>query len=768
MPKKKKSSIRSKEYWDVSNWLWEGLDSDDELLIAYNRRPSEDMTSMCALCYQWFKSSDDFHSHMVTHIDTSRFHECSVCKKRFLARFLRMRHESIHRYESNHPFTAYWGSEHCDFPQDYFVKNHPMKRFKTVPYSPHYLKHLRRIEKLSEAEPISCIVCLQIFQDYDDLAKHYDLKHAIQQCVQCNDALENFTQYEAHMREKHNIEMPINCSGGRWQILDQLSQPVDHELEQRRATVRFFHNYADPNSSPPKTYARTRSESGRNIFIQKPVLKPEVSLSTTLDASDYPSELLVKLDNDNESIESDARRDTETDNEPLDPKDSIDRLREPIIPEADVKFEVDCDMPVLFPVTDEIEWVDPEKDRVFPCQVCGRVFTDERTRNRHRRLHNVPGEKPFECKYCKKAFATHSNRKEHERIHTGERPYKCPVCERRFIQISNLKKHIQTHKDLNTLKCTTCGKQFVKESSLVLHQRSHATERKFRCDICDRAYNYASLLKRHMRIHTGECPYQCPDCQMPFHELVSLHYHRKKMHTGERPHKCQICGRGFILSSDLKKHHKVHMKDPEKERSKVSTNASELNDSLSRENGLTNSSADSDDEESENDSIFKKLNPEITLVVQNSESADDGNESRVLHYEIQDVKRNDEPDVNACSYEAIEVDDSHELQIFSVKEINGDEDRRILTNGNSARKTTSSRLKANAKLLESGKNDSAKNNDENHEKTSKQRPATLRPGVSNSTGPKSIRFAKMGNNNIEAEAWTDEEPLLIDDSWVDG
>ena len=106
----------------------------------------------------------------------------------------------------------------------------------------------------------------------------------------------------------------------------------------------------------------------------------------------------------------------------------------------------------MVPTKDEIEWVTTADGQTYPCQVCGRIFSDERMRNRHRRLHNVPGDKPFECKYCKKAFATHSNRKEHERIHTGERPYKCPVCDRRFIQISNLKKHIQTHKDLNTLK----------------------------------------------------------------------------------------------------------------------------------------------------------------------------------------------------------------------------------------------------------------------------------------------------------------------------
>jgi len=198
------------------------------------------------------------------------------------------------------------------------------------------------------------------------------------------------------------------------------------------------------------------------------------------------------------------------------------------------------------------------------CDICHEQFANSEDMLLHIQKSHT-NERPYKCQFCGRGFATHSNRKEHERIHTGERPYVCCFCSRGFIQISNLKKHMQTHKDKNNLQCKTCGKQFVKESSLILHQRAHAVDRKFKCTHCDKAYNYSSLLKRHERIHTGEMPYSCDICMMPFHELVSLTYHRKKVHTGERPHKCTTCGRAFILSSDLKKHMKVHWKDNSKE-----------------------------------------------------------------------------------------------------------------------------------------------------------------------------------------------------------
>ena len=145
----------------------------------------------------------------------------------------------------------YWGSPRgCDFPYDFFVKNHPMKRFKPAPYTPYYLKQLRRLEKKSEAEPISCIACPLQFRNCDELTKHYDLSHALHECVHCSEVLENFSSYERHLWERHGINMPVNCLGGRWRVLDELSQNFNGELELTRANVRFFHNYAEPNAPP--------------------------------------------------------------------------------------------------------------------------------------------------------------------------------------------------------------------------------------------------------------------------------------------------------------------------------------------------------------------------------------------------------------------------------------------------------------------------------------------------------------------------------------
>ena len=53
-------------------------------------------------------------------------------------------------------------------------------------------------------------------------------------------------------------------------------------------------------------------------------------------------------------------------------------------------------------------------------------------------LTKMVADKPYPCDVCGKVFSQKAHMKTHRRIHTGEKPYRCEICENAFSDSSSL------------------------------------------------------------------------------------------------------------------------------------------------------------------------------------------------------------------------------------------------------------------------------------------------------------------------------------------
>ncbi|PSN43378.1 hypothetical protein C0J52_17978, partial [Blattella germanica] len=132
-------------------------------------------------------------------------------------------------------------------------------------------------------------------------------------------------------------------------------------------------------------------------------------------------------------------------------------------------------------------------ERPYSCEHCGHSFRIYSSLLFHRRVvhegRKIYGNKGvFPCEVCGKVFSTKQYRDIHLRIHKGEKPYVCKICNRAFTQRTSLVNHSALHSDHRPYPCHLCEKAFRRRETLIIHIRTHTGEKPHVCEV----HNYES------------------------------------------------------------------------------------------------------------------------------------------------------------------------------------------------------------------------------------------------------------------------------------
>ncbi|XP_071486943.1 uncharacterized protein [Diadema antillarum] len=196
------------------------------------------------------------------------------------------------------------------------------------------------------------------------------------------------------------------------------------------------------------------------------------------------------------------------------------------------------------------------KDKLFPCDICDKVYYDKKTLMSHMEYHsdrkyecdichqkfhhnwlvnlhkrNVHTEKSHLCEICGKSFKSKGTLSQHcDTVHSTKCRYKCDVCGRGFKRSSILYAHQRTHTDIKPYPCEICGKNFRTRRHLQVHTNWHNNVRDFVCEACGKTFLTKTNLDKHCFTHTGRKPHPCTECEQEFVDLPSLRHHLLKKH----------------------------------------------------------------------------------------------------------------------------------------------------------------------------------------------------------------------------------------------
>jgi len=182
----------------------------------------------------------------------------------------------------------------------------------------------------------------------------------------------------------------------------------------------------------------------------------------------------------------------------------------------------------------------------------------------HEKTHD-PNREVFECDICGRRLSREDHLATHKReMHKEVREkHPCPICGKEYQWKYDIEDHhkICAGGEKKTFKCEICGMAMSRNNVLqqhILRVHGDGTEKKFECDVCGRRYLLASELRTHHKVHL-RYEFDCESCEKTFKGPCSPEKHQEAHSQGITDWICSICGGWFTGSSGLAGHkRKVH------------------------------------------------------------------------------------------------------------------------------------------------------------------------------------------------------------------